>query len=158
MAMKKIIITQLVIVLGLSIGHTQYTDYIGSGHASGIVATSSSQDGFSRAQKTINGAGMDAPLMDASRFLSQASFGADIEEIRRVASIGKEQWLDEQFFTPVTHLTPSFWEIWDEIYDQYQSSFNIYLADYINELCLYAEKRIERVLYGRYFWTIYFAF
>ena len=38
---------------------------------------------------------------DAARFLSQASLGADWEEIHRTAAIGPEAWLDEQFDRPI---------------------------------------------------------
>lgn len=39
-------------------------------------------------------------LEEASRFLVQASFGATMADIQRVASIGFPAWIDEQFATP----------------------------------------------------------
>jgi len=38
---------------------------------------------------------------EASRFLSQATLGADWEEIHRTAAIGYDAWLDEQFARPI---------------------------------------------------------
>jgi uncharacterized protein (DUF1800 family) len=38
---------------------------------------------------------------EASRFLAQASLGADWEEIHRTAAIGPAAWLDEQFERPI---------------------------------------------------------
>jgi uncharacterized protein (DUF1800 family) len=38
---------------------------------------------------------------EASRFLSQATLGADWEEIHRCASMGREAWLDDQFGRPI---------------------------------------------------------
>lgn len=44
-------------------------------------------------------------LADASRFLSQATLGADIRLIRQVAQVGPETWLSQQFQASVgTHL------------------------------------------------------
>ena len=43
---------------------------------------------------------------EASRFLAQATLGADWEEIQRTASMGSEAWLDEQFERPVGYHQP----------------------------------------------------
>jgi uncharacterized protein (DUF1800 family) len=43
---------------------------------------------------------------EASRFLSQATLGADWEEIHRTASIGFDAWLDDQFTRPIGYLQP----------------------------------------------------
>ena len=43
---------------------------------------------------------------EASRFLSQATLGADWEEIHRTASIGYDAWLDEQFARPIGYQQP----------------------------------------------------
>lgn len=130
------------ILLSFSIAFSlqaQFDDYIGAGNASGISVQSSSEEGFSRAIKTINGKGMDADLMEASRFLSQATFGYDKDEIEKVAEIGFEAWIEEQFFMPFEYLTPMMFGIWDEIKEAHERSFNIYLGEYINELCEAAE-------------------
>jgi uncharacterized protein (DUF1800 family) len=43
---------------------------------------------------------------EAARFLSQASLGADWDEIQRTAAIGVEGWLDEQFQRPIGYHQP----------------------------------------------------
>ncbi len=43
---------------------------------------------------------------EASRFLSQTTFGATIPEIRRLRQIGYNAWLDEQFAMPLTAHLP----------------------------------------------------
>lgn len=43
---------------------------------------------------------------EASRFLAQATLGADWEEIDRVAAFGYDAWLDEQFDRPVGYHRP----------------------------------------------------
>lgn len=52
------------------------------------------------------GRALAATPTDASRFLAQATLGADWEEIHRTAAIGYDAWLDEQFARPVGHLQP----------------------------------------------------
>jgi uncharacterized protein (DUF1800 family) len=42
----------------------------------------------------------------ASRFLAQATFGANWEEIHRTAEIGLQAWLEEQYARPVGHHQP----------------------------------------------------
>ncbi len=48
----------------------------------------------------VTSAGAATSPREAARFLSQATLGADWEEIHRVAAIGPEAWLDEQFSRP----------------------------------------------------------
>ena len=43
---------------------------------------------------------------EASRFLTQATFGANWEEIQRTADMGLDAWLDEQFQQPVGYHQP----------------------------------------------------
>jgi len=117
-----------------------YTDYLGAGHDSGIIVTSSSEDGRSRADNTVNARGMDAEQMEMARFLSQATFGSDIEEVERALTLGMETWIDEQVYMPFNYLTPQMWEIWDDLEMQHQMSFDVWLANYINELCYAAEQ------------------
>lgn len=48
-----------------------------------------------------------APFMarDAARLLQQATWGATLPEINRVAGIGVSAWLNEQFALPATSYT-----------------------------------------------------
>ncbi len=51
-------------------------------------------------------AGQSATPAEASRFLSQASLGANWEEIQRTAHLGFESWLEEQFERPIGYHQP----------------------------------------------------
>lgn len=66
-------------------------------------------------EKTLYGAGLDAPMMEASRFLSQASLGANLETVRQVADMGMEQWIDGQMQIPQTQMLSSVQEIFAEV-------------------------------------------
>ena len=48
---------------------------------------------------------------EASRFLSQATLGADWEEIQRTSRIGLDDWLDEQFAAPIGYHQPLLEEL-----------------------------------------------
>lgn len=80
-----------------------YDDFIGAGHSEGIVVSSSSsleQPGWNRnatGMRTMDGGGMDAAEMEASRFLAQAGFGGNQAEIEQLASsLDFEGWIDWQ--------------------------------------------------------------
>lgn len=105
-----------------------YNDYIGAGHADGIVVTTSDNyqmySGTENANgiNTLDGSGLVGKQMEASRFLSQASFGADMDLINEVADLGIENWIDQQLLTPPTYYTDTL----DSIYHE---SFGIYVAN-----------------------------
>jgi uncharacterized protein (DUF1800 family) len=69
--------------------------------------------------KTINGIGLDARLMDASRFLSQASLGADMATIEKVAELGFDAWIEEQKTIPQTQMLASVEQIFAEVIEWY---------------------------------------
>ncbi len=102
-----------------------YNDYLGAGHSEGITVTSSSQ--LTKANwkeqaagiNTINGSGLDARLLETSRFLAQASFGTDLEYIKTVAASPFEEWIDQQFDAP----SPSFEQITHSIFEDAKSRF-----------------------------------
>jgi uncharacterized protein (DUF1800 family) len=105
--------------------HAQpHTDYIGAGHSNGIIVTSSSQQQkadwttIAAGDKTLTGAGLEGLKSEAARFLSQATFGANEEDLIYAASKGFDSWIDEQTALP-TH-------------DYYASAENIvkYLSSY----------------------------
>jgi len=81
----------------------EYNDYLGAGHSDGITVTSSHQesrtnwDEIASADNTINGSGLDARLLETSRFLAQATFGSDLDYIKTVAEQPFEDWIDNQF-------------------------------------------------------------
>jgi len=81
----------------------EYNDYLGAGHSDGITVTSSHQesrtnwDEIASADNTINGSGLDARLLETSRFLAQATFGSDLDYIKTVAEQPFEDWIGNQF-------------------------------------------------------------
>ena len=104
-------------LLGIIIGYFNpltaqgYDDYIGAGHSEGITVTSSSDftdpkwSEIASGDKTINGAGLEGALMEASRFLSQAAIGAEEKTLNEVAAIGIEAWIDRQMTqSPTSYL------------------------------------------------------
>lgn len=75
---------------------------IGGGVAPAIdvTVTASSIEGIEVGENTISGIGILPNLIAASRFLGQASLGADYETIEDVAQKGFEAWIDEQTAIP----------------------------------------------------------
>ncbi|MEM9081060.1 MAG: DUF1800 family protein [Verrucomicrobiota bacterium] len=74
---------------------------------SAAVATMSSQSNFQFYGKSIPGSPLPdltapATLAEASRFLQQATMGADYEMIQAVADSGIPAWIDSQMVMPVT--------------------------------------------------------
>jgi len=75
---------------------------IGAGKFSDVVVTSSSESNTAVAENTIADNGFLSNPIATSRFLGQATLGADYDLIHAVAAKGEDKWLDEQFV-----LTPS---------------------------------------------------
>ena len=77
------------------------------------------------AAKSINGTGMDAKRMAASRFLAQASLGADARTIDQLSMHGDyEAWIDQQFQKPMTSYLETLQTIYGVVYDNYISEGN----------------------------------
>ena len=76
----------------------QHLDFLGAGHDNEVKVSTSSSNG----QKTVDGFPIQntQQLKEASRFLAQATFGADYATIEMTAAMGYEAWLDEQFQLP----------------------------------------------------------
>ncbi len=125
--MKQLLLS-LFVVTSLLLNAQEYTDYLGAGHNNGIVVTSSNEQSRSNwnevaaAEKTLNGDGLDARLLETSRFLTQATFGADLDYIKTVAEGTFEDWIDQQFEFD----SPSIGEQTQSIYDQAK---NLYAAN-----------------------------
>lgn len=117
--MKKLILS-IFLTIGVFVHSQEYTDYIGAGHDQGITVTSSSdqeRDGWierASANNTINGLGLDARLLETSRFLSQATFGTDLDYIKQVSESSFEDWIDAQFELS----SQDMGELTQSIYDQ----------------------------------------
>jgi uncharacterized protein (DUF1800 family) len=97
--------------------HAQlYNDYIGAGHNSGITVTASNSVGSSTPQKTLDASGMDHKTFEASRFLAQTTFGANLDVIENFRDQWEyERWIDSQFVKRLDLITPVVDDIWAEI-------------------------------------------
>ncbi len=92
-----------------------YKDYIGAGHSQGIIVMTSDNMMGSEGVKTLDGSGMDNPMMEASRFLAQATLGYRPTDIEAVKNLGFEAWIDDQFLEPTTLLLPEMNSIWYDL-------------------------------------------
>lgn len=69
--------------------------------------------------KTLYGAGLDGPALEASRFLAQATLGADLNTIRYTARTGIEAWIDEQRAMPPIDFTAHLQQVYAEVIEWY---------------------------------------
>lgn len=67
------------------------------------------------AVKSVSGDGLDDSVLQASRFLAQASFGANESEIDRVTRMGYDAWIDAQIQAPVTSMQEKVSETFDQV-------------------------------------------
>ncbi|MEM1119965.1 MAG: DUF1800 family protein, partial [Bacteroidota bacterium] len=73
---------------------------IGVGQNSNILITTSDAQNSSLGQNTVSSEGFAPNNSAASRFLQQAAFGPNYNEITALGNIGLENWLEQQFATP----------------------------------------------------------
>lgn len=72
---------------------------LGAGNTDSItVTTSNNQNG--NGDKTLDGEGFLPNEVAASRFLAQATLGADLESILAMSNMSYTEWIDSQFVTP----------------------------------------------------------
>ena len=108
--------------------HAQQTYIFGGGHNTDVDVFSSSDyiranwDQEARAENTINGAGLDGARMDASRFLAQATLGANERLIDDVVYIGFEGWIENQF-----EIEPTLYM--EVMSNTYTDIFDLYITD-----------------------------
>jgi uncharacterized protein (DUF1800 family) len=102
-----------------------YENYLGAGNAQGIVVSTSSdlsQNGWQRSAsgvRTLDGGGLDARMMEASRFLAQAGNGGNLSEIQTLSeSLDFEGWIDWQAELPK-------YSILDATYDALETARSI---------------------------------
>lgn len=118
---------QLVFIISLvcSAGMMQAQVILGTDTAQHIKVTTSSDfqpqywTQSASGEKTINKIGLEGPLMEASRFLSQASLGADLALTQRVAEMGIEAWIDEQMSLPQTEILETLNAVYADVIEWY---------------------------------------
>ncbi len=130
-AQRQVTITMRIIILTLLLGITQlmgaqtYDDYVGGGHNRNITVTTSSDfqpEGSERVAAGVNTLtipGLTGKLIDAGRFLAQATLGAERATIDSVATIGFEAWIDQQFEEPPTYIRPLIQEVYDTSFQRF---------------------------------------
>lgn len=114
--MNRIYLISIILISCISAKAQLYGDYLGNGHAQGIKVSSSHESSKdNEAANTLNGFASTERLVlsDASRFLAQASFGGDFTEINRLAGIGFEAWMEEQFEIEPTLMLPISLGVYD---------------------------------------------
>jgi uncharacterized protein (DUF1800 family) len=115
--MKKTLTLLILFTYPILVYSQIYNDYIGAGHDQGVIVSSSSQD--SDDQSSIDGSGVGKDLAGASRFMSHASLGANLDDLLYVDEIGYEAWLNEQFDMPATSYSGVIESIYNQSYDYY---------------------------------------
>ncbi len=96
---------------------------LGAGNSDQITVTTSSEyqpeywPQKASGDKTIDGAGLDAEKLAASRFLAQATLGSDLAEVENVAEIGYNAWLDGQFSSPYTSMLEQLRQVHEDVDD-----------------------------------------
>lgn len=126
--MKRLPFIILLSLLFLKLPAQVYDDYIGAGHNEDVTVFSSSEyqlinwDEAATADKTISGEGLEGGLVIASRFLGQATLGANLETIHHVADIGLENWMEEQF-----EETPTYYL--DVLEESYAKAYQLFIEN-----------------------------
>ena len=99
------------------IGQT-YQDHFGTGNDVGVTVYTSDNQGTENGANLLNGTDLLPDLKGASRFLGQASLGANYEEIEYVSQIGIEAWIDEQMAMPASSYLTTYQNIYEEAITQ----------------------------------------
>lgn len=105
-----------------------YNDYIGAGHSNGITVTSSDnfqetgQTKIASGKKTITGTGLEGAIMDASRFLAQATFGVDHQTILDVSQMDFEDWIEQQIDIQPKYMLPTMMEVYNMAIQIYENN------------------------------------
>ncbi|MEL6720858.1 MAG: hypothetical protein AAFP82_19295, partial [Bacteroidota bacterium] len=86
-----------IILLLSSLIYAQAQEVIGGTNYSKVTITTSSSSSSGSGEQTINESGLSPNLNSTSRFLGQATLGADYEYIVSTSDEGFEMWIDEQF-------------------------------------------------------------
>lgn len=76
---------------------------IGAGNYNGVNITTSDNASEATGTSTLNGQGLLPNLSAASRFLAQATLGADYESIESTAQGSLEDWIDTQLNMPLSN-------------------------------------------------------
>lgn len=98
--MQTSLIQSFCLVLSILCGSLCQGQDIILGKGNNVNIVTSSSDITASGTATISSQGFLPNLNAASRFLSQASFGPNFEEINNLSTMGLENWIDDQFTQP----------------------------------------------------------
>lgn len=142
-----------VLLLASAVQAQRYTDHIGLGNDMGVqVYTSHRADPDLPGEKTLDGFTPIGPvsLADASRFLAQASFGADYTLIEAVKETGYEAWIQEQIGLPISYVTPNIQRVLDRVeelgeepLDEEERNFSLFFRSAWWETILNADDQLR---------------
>ncbi len=114
--MKKVINIYGMLLLFFSVKGQTHLDYVGAGHSEGITITSSSYIQGGEPSNVIDGSGMDAKAMEASRFLAQATLGYDMDMINALKEdLNFEAWLDNQMQIAPSSMLDKTLSVWEDV-------------------------------------------
>lgn len=122
--MKKTLLAFCICFIAYQLSHAQQV-ILGADPAQDIkVSTSSNYTPIfwsesATGEKTINQTGLEGKLMEASRFLSQATLGADMELIRQVAEQGIEAWIEDQMTLPQSEMLVRLQDVFADVIEWY---------------------------------------
>ncbi|MEO5906545.1 MAG: DUF1800 family protein [Saprospiraceae bacterium] len=114
------------LLLSVCFSHFSYSQIILGSDTSQVIKVTTSSNytpqywtQAASGEKTINGIGLEGKWMEASRFMSQASLGASLEDIKAVADKGLEPWIDEQMALPQSQMLDRLEDVFAEVIEWY---------------------------------------
>jgi len=115
MSYRSVFILLVSFLVGFNVLHSQmYDDFIGDGHEIGVTVTSSTTSSGDLSEHTITGNKLGTDLEGASRFLAQATMGANYESIEQLSQTGIESWLSNQFNMPASSYYSKYVDIFND--------------------------------------------
>jgi len=109
-----------------------YPDHIGAGHETGVTIYVSDENSSDLNTHVISGAERVTDFEAASRFLGQASFGSNYNDIITLANSGITQWIDNQLAMSVTeNFHTKYVTIFNEIAPQLGPNSTIELDEFL---------------------------
>jgi len=125
----------MILFMNIQLAEAQFDhlDFIGAGHDHYINVETSSDDTGVDGGSTLDGFDIqnDEQLKDASRFLAQASFGADYATIQMTAAMGYDAWLEEQFELPQISIAEEMKRIrWLDYFEEEEEEEEFFLGSH----------------------------
>ena len=96
----------------ISLWSQTYEDHFGNGNTGGVITSSSPIEDLNQEINSINGTGFFPDEAGAVRFLHQATFGANMDQVQALTTQGIENWIDEQIAMDYTGWHEHAEEVW----------------------------------------------